>query len=183
MSNERHEKLAGLVCSQIDEVVQAEENALKALDQGIFFMPELALSYLVGKGVAAAIKHDPSFSGVTWAREMCMQGSGPCDFVLVEPQGSVICIAEFKMRQNDDEYFADVQKLATFDKSSVRVFCALVDAWSGQRECDPRIERLTNRCGKAGIPLDRIGEWRVFETIQDRYAGAISCVVATWRVG
>jgi hypothetical protein len=168
-----------ILAEQILATVLKEEEALRQMGEGVYFMPELALSYLVGKNTALALKQKPEFDSVVWQREVSVGGSGPCDLVFTRA-GQPFCIVEFKMVNTDDAYKSDIQKLASLRDVPVRLFCALVDAFTTKGINDERIIRLEAWAKTAGIALNRTGDWRVFETNQHRYTRPVSCVTAMW---
>ncbi len=175
------EALAGIVAAEIEAAVSNEENALKELDLGIFRMPELALSYLAGRNIARAIRRDSRYEMLTWAREMSLGASGPCDLVLLrgkEPE----CVVEFKMADGSEAYMSDIMKLQQLGPVPIKIFCALVDAFSKKGVKDERIVRLEDETNRAGIPVRRIGSWKPFKTAQTRYASPVSCVIAIWQL-
>jgi hypothetical protein len=168
-----------ILTEQIRATVLKEEEELRQMGEGIYFMPELALSYLVGKNTALALKQKPEFDSVVWQREVSVDGNGPSDLVFTRA-GDPFCIVEFKMVNTDDAYRSDIEKLASLQNIPVRLFCALVDAFTTKGINDERIIRLEAWAKTAGIDLTRIGDWRVFETIQHWYTRPVSCVTAMW---
>jgi len=174
-------RLSDVVVAQIESTVWSEESALSALGKGIFFAPEVGLSYLIGKNIAAFLAEHPTFSPLFWDREMSIDPRSPCDLVL-RSANAINCVVEFKLARGDCDYLSDVKKLAAMREVECRLFCALVDAFVSVGANDPRIVSLENQCRSLGITLHRLGCWQPFQTKQASGNTARCCVTAIWEV-
>ena len=171
--------LADIVATQIISTIETEEASLKQIGKSIFSMPELVLSYLVGKSLVYKLNQQVEFDSVTWEQERSLGASGPCDLVLLKGT-TPICVVEFKMRNTDDGYMSDVTKLALLPSGTLKIFCALFDAFTSVGEKDGRILRLEDRMQQAKLVVNRIGKWNNFTTKHGLSPRA--CVVAVWEI-
>ncbi|MCE9614890.1 MAG: hypothetical protein K8T26_11475 [Lentisphaerae bacterium] len=167
-------------------VAQEEDKELRQLcGEGIFWMPELAFAYAVGKHAIKVLNSgNRNESPYQWRRETQIDGQGPVDLIIMEPSGTEV-VVEFKMRDTESAYVADINKLHALksnNPSRRAAFCVLCDAWDDHWQDDPRLQ-VIQRLSSAGEPSVRpIGDAVPIQTVQNRYAGKIACVVAMWEV-
>ncbi len=164
------------------EVAVREESVLQAAcDKGIFFMPELAYTYVCGREAMTQAQKIFGDEVPEWNRELDLGNGGPSDLVFEFQNGKHIVI-EFKMRDKIDAYIADLEKLSRLDANkNIRVFCVLLDMFTRDLPDDGRLQALQDAALMLGEKLTPLmSEFKTFETKQDRYQQPISCVVAVW---
>jgi hypothetical protein len=160
-------------------VARSEDQDLLTLcDQGIFFMPELAYAFAVGRQVMACkTELFPAASSVTWQREIVLNATGPTDLVLtLEPVGKVLI--EFKVSGKAPSYVSDVDKLLRTGGDDLRIFCALID-YIGDPDERPSI-LARERPSEVALIVEPIPG---FPTRHGGYAHPTTCLVASWLVG
>lgn len=122
----------------IAAVAEREDRDLFPFKKGIFFLPEHAFSYLVGKEI---VRHSMEIFGCevkSWKTECNDPGSGRSDLVLeFESRNSIVF--EFKSRYlpyTKRGYIKDIQNLSDIDSSKyTRYFCALLDCIDDSMVC------------------------------------------------
>ncbi|WP_298441860.1 hypothetical protein [uncultured Ferrimonas sp.] len=169
------EKLGQLI---YDLAKQEERDLAPLAPEGIFYMPELAFAYQCGK----AVMRDPAAifgtDKVTWHRERDLGNGGPTDLLFELDDGRQLAI-EFKLRSTSRAYQADVNKLAQIDDGNcTKLFCALVDVFSKDLPDDGRQRHIE----AMSTPQVTVVFKHEFATRQQRYASAVSCVVALWQI-
>jgi hypothetical protein len=166
-------------------VAHEEEKWLfNKLEEGIFFMPELAFAYACGKAVMGKKTEIFGQTKVKWIREQRIGESGPSDLIFDLPDDDVKIVVEFKMRSRSDRYLADIKKLTNLKSSkNVLIFCALVDRLTADNKPDPRIVNLVQLAGSESITLRPLIEpFPEFPTKQHWCVGDTNCVVGVWHV-
>jgi len=118
----------------IKRVIIQEEITLKNLcNKGIFFMPEIALAYAIGKEIY--INRELVFGNneVEWLREVTFQDAGgPSDLVFRLPtfdKNYLYWNIEFKIAGTKDSYINDIKKLKRLPIDHEGLFCAITDSW------------------------------------------------------
>lgn len=166
--------------------IDVDKILYKIANEGIFFMPELAFAYAVGKAVME--KKTDIFCGrkITWCREESLGNGGPTDLIFKYEEGEKGCIAiEFKLRDTDESYGKDLDKLSNLDSNvpTTRIFCALIDVYEDfeRRKKDARLILMENYDKAHLVPLTK--QRIEFKTTQSRHGSDISCVVGVWVVG
>ncbi len=168
------------VYKRICDLARKEDEKLRKVRKGIFYMPELAFAYSVGKDLYDASRQIFGKSAVDWQREIVIGHGGPSDLVIRFTSGKDLVI-EFKMRETWGKYIADIEKLESLDGSEYdRMFVALVDASLSRAAEDVRIVSIQRRFSR----LKRLGngEFQSFHTLQDGYLNReVLCVIAAWH--
>ncbi|MGD8781486.1 MAG: hypothetical protein PVH88_21285 [Ignavibacteria bacterium] len=156
--------------------------------KGIFFIPELAVTYLVGRAI---VKNSYQIFGEevkNWIAEHRIQDDvGPNDLILTL-ESNVKVVFEFKTRPKDIyRYLKDIEKLSKInDDNVIKIFCGLMEYVSGTEYNDDFIKMFED---KAKVPLHRIVEDNKFfdyfttkdHAIQN-YDKQMCCVVGLWKV-
>lgn len=165
---------------EIISFAESEDEILRRhFKKGIFFMPELAFVYGVGKTIALNSKKVFPGQEVEWKREIKVGEGGPCDLVLDVLNVGRIMI-EFKMSDRAESYIDDVKKLKNRSEvRATRLFCALSDVFTKKLPADPRIQLMELEYSST---IRRIGELHQFPTLGDKYTGPIHCVIGLWLV-
>ena len=148
------------------------------LNKGIFFMPEIAFVYGVGKAIMSKYKEIFLDHKVEWLREIRLEKGGPCDLIFdVENAGKIVI--EFKVRSTLEAYSQDVQKLKyLIGDNATRLFCALSNVFEKDLPADLRIKRLEDEYSSS---IQRVGDLYNFPT-WDVYAHPIYCVIGFWKI-
>ena len=115
------------------ETIINEEFELKNIaSKGIFYMPEIAFAYQVGKNIMKA--PTAIAEGWIWDRETTLQGyDGIADIVISLPNNHKI-IVEFKMVDKIGKYEADIWRLRDTAGDYTKTFCVLIDTFSSNQE-------------------------------------------------
>ncbi len=178
------EKISTNIYSQIEKIVIAEEQILKPLNKGIFFMPELALSYKVGLSLIQNQKEIIGNDGWDAEREMKLHAAGPTDLILKNESSDKDIIFEFKVRgkyKGPNSYFADIEKLHKHPSDKyIKYFCALVDAFENANQNDGRIIEVNKKY--KDLIAWKPDQFHYFKTIEHLYEKQIVCVVALWQI-
>ena len=163
----------------VDAVARREDGDLHALTRGgVFDVPEVAFSYLVGKELVGRHRDSGSVD-VEWAQERVLGNGGPTDLVF-RAGGERPLAVEFKVSGTWPSYVRDVEKLEGLASSAYeRVFCALIDAFARDGTDDERVMRFEEACRGR---IERVGEIATFPTAYARYASGVVCAVGVWRV-
>lgn len=174
--------LQKLLFKSIKDAILKEEEDLKNIDKGIFFAPELALAYLIGKSIFENRENifNTSPDKVLWKREVNLKNGGPSDiiFEVLDNSGSVTYyVIEVKLRDTVHAYQRDINKLKALDGNHRKFFCALIDTFD--KENDPRIKTLEEENSES---VSRVDDFMIFKTNQDWYVKDIYCVVGFWEV-
>jgi hypothetical protein len=118
----------------IKRVIKQEEAELKALcGKGIFFMPEIALAYAIGKEIYINRELVFGNNDVEWLREVTFdKAGGPSDLVFKLPTYDdkyLFWNIEFKVADTKDSYLNDINKLKRLPDDHEGLFCAITDSW------------------------------------------------------
>lgn len=96
------------------------EFAIKENDQlmslygfGIFYMPELAFVYEIGKQMAERRVELFGSEKYQWVRECNYGNGGPTDLSFISTNEKVLYLFEFKLDDKIQKYHNDIKKLAT----------------------------------------------------------------------
>ncbi len=164
-------------------VARRESATLCNLDKGVFFVPERAFVYLVGKEVLVDAAEVFGTDSLRWRTEAKVGQLGPVDLV-IDVEGHSTIALEFKMRGDANNITADLDKLATLDALSYRkYFCALIDAWADGSDADSRLKAVRGWRGAGGLQAIPVTEnFDSFETKDEQFATPIRCVVGLWEV-
>ena len=184
--------LNDIKCKIID-VALREEKILKGLGKGIFFMPELAFSYTVGKEIALNGKRIFGTENFLWKKEETLKESdstltGIYDliFELGEKDNKKKIVIEFKMPDKDYNYEKDIEKLQRLHKNNyAKIFCALEDIFDKNKSEGTRMDRINNN---RSFDMKRIGDKAFsFQTYYDKfhycdYKQKTFCFIEVWQV-
>lgn len=159
--------------------VSLEEDKLLAdiADKGIFFVPEIALVYLIGRKVSENCLQ--MNTKLEWNKEEKLSDDyGFADLVF---RGSDIgtVVIEFKKSATIDAYIDDVRKLQKLDSKYVKIFCILADVFQMELENDPRINRLEEIFINE---IHRIEDFFCFQTGYSNYHKTVNCLIGVWEV-
>lgn len=157
-------------------VVLAEIRDLEDLRKDIRFCPEIAYAYLCGKALAQS----DIFTGqkIDWRREERLVGnSGPTDLIFRINGVSRIAV-EFKMVSTRPKYASDIEKLKALSPDcEIKLFCAIIDAWSKDGSTDRRICTVDARDDCEKIVLEAIGN-----EIDVSGQSAIQPYIGIWKI-
>ena len=167
----------------IQDVIENEYKALAKLnlDKGIFFLPELGLTYLIGK---ALVKNAVDVFGCevkNWDPEWGMGSGKPFDLVITLTNDKVY-LFEFKIRQKSKSYIKDINKLRAIDLEMEKYFCAFIDC---PLENYPNPLRVKEVEASVGEFIERVCDddfFPGFDTIDHYYKNKLECVFAMWKV-
>lgn len=170
------------IYKEIVSVAVSEDGILKKIcGKGIFFMPELALIFQVGKSIFT--NYDKIFQekGWEWEREYKVEPEGPSDLILNNLNSKRKIIIEFKIKNTYHSYIKDVEKLSRINgDNNTKLFCALMDVFSNDMfndkrfiEFEKRTENLVERIPK---------EFDFFTTLYSNYKHHVACLVGMWKV-
>lgn len=164
---------------EIYSVAKLENSFLEPLDQGIFFVPELAFAYLCGRSIINNKEIIFGSIDVNWKREENIGSGGPTDIILELSNGKCIAI-EFKLRDKASAYIKDLAKLSRLPSENyVRLFCVLIDTFTESLPCDGRLSQIESF---AGAKIEPIFKPEPFPTKQNWYVKDVSCVMGLWEI-
>jgi hypothetical protein len=167
------------ILSTIINVVDQEEATLRLADKGIFFIPELALAYIVGKEIYFNRKSVLLDENYKWIRE---QKLGPGIVDLMFDNGNDKIVIEFKILNKEGEFERDIIKLKKMPDNCLKLFCALEDVFERGKDevTNRRIFRIKKRYEES---LIKIGKDYSFPTsLKVMYKQDVVCFVELWRV-
>ncbi|TAJ10586.1 MAG: hypothetical protein EPO61_01895 [Nitrospirae bacterium] len=164
------------------DVALRENIALLNVGEGIFFLPERAFVYNVGKAIAVNATSLFGSDRVRWLPETKVGSGGPSDLVY-EVEGQKGLVIEFKRRGNIDRNLQDLTKLADLDGNKYhRFFCVLVDAWPEKLHEDPRITNIES-CLSPPKKVARVkSQFDFFSTLDRDFVNQVCCVVCLWEI-
>jgi len=168
------------IYKQIVLVALREEAILKELNKGIFFMPELAFTYEVGKAII--LNQEKIFGNKDWEfnREIKINSNGPTDLIITNKKTEEKVLFEFKIRRTIDDYLRDIKKLKSYStEKCIKYFCALIDAYYDKNIKDERIEKLNKLVGKDISWTPNSFE---FFTTPNIYEKQNVCIVSFWQI-
>ena len=124
-----------LVRNKIIDVTLKEDEILQRIGKGIFYMPELAFAYTVGKEIYLNRKRIFDNQEVEWLRESKIKRQGEhaneiFDLIFEIGKNTIdnTIVIEFKMPDKKDKYKMDIEKLHRIQNLPVnytKIFCAL----------------------------------------------------------
>ena len=176
-----------IICANIRatiiNIALREEAILRQAGKGIFFMPELAFAYDVGKEIyltRKAVLLDESYE---WKREeKVAEGYGIADLIFENGKREDRIVFEFKVLSKDYKYKADILKLKELPKENLKLFCSLEEVFtkSINDESNRRIKRIAADYKDS---ISKVGEDFYFSTdLKPRYQQDVVCFVELWRV-
>ncbi len=167
-----------LLRDAIVDVAKREDDELldMGVESGIFFMPELAFAYQVGKSLVQ------SGEEIKWNREQSLAPGGITDLILDVPGDDRRIAIEFKVCSDQDGFSNDFTKLRALNPDRYRCFfCALIDVFKQDASGDGRVTLLSNECDQQH--LRQIGELVFLPSRQvGRYVTPVHCLVGLWEV-
>lgn len=171
-----HSEIIGNIGQHIYEMAFQENQQLSKLGKGIFFMPELALAYLIGKDIA---EHQNDIFGSTsfnWQREI--KGAGGLTDIILEYDNSKKVYIELKMSNTYHSYEKDIIKLSQIKEAKcIKLFCALIDVFKSVGPNDERIKNMDSL-----VSIKKVLQSEPFDTKYDRYSQDMQCIVGIWQV-
>ncbi|MBW8051727.1 MAG: hypothetical protein FVQ77_15585 [Cytophagales bacterium] len=180
------EQILNNIKNKIIDIALREDEILKGLGKGIFYMPELAFVYTVGKEISlngAKIFNGREFE---WIREskVSIPGRSTTEifdliFEVGKKEKNEIIVIEFKMRDKDYKYKSDIEKLHKLPSDYFKVFCALEDVFEKDQNNGSRMTRIVSN---SEIKMKRIGELFTFPTWSEHYKNKMLCFVEIWQV-
>lgn len=168
----------------IQSVIENEDSELRKLNlnKGIFFLPELGLTYLIGKEL---VKNAVDVFGCeikSWDPEWGMGSGKPFDLVITL-ENRKIYLFEFKTRQKSASYINDIRKLKNIDQDNVeKYFCAFIDCPNKNLPEPIRVKDVERDCGEFIVRITNEKYFESFETIDHYKLKPINCVFAMWKV-
>ena len=157
-------------------------------NKGIFFLPELAITYLVGKSIMVNSKKIFGYKVIDWVPETRVEkGLGRSDLIL-ELENGLKLIFEFKVRCDTKKYIADINKLLNVKSAKyLKFFCALMDCYAGEelinnktvniieKEFDGRISRV--------VEENKYFDYFTTKDHAIQYSKKqMSCVIGLWEI-
>jgi len=164
--------------STIINVALREDAILKIAGKGIFFMPELAFAYEVGKQIYLTRKSVLLDEGFEWKREEKV-GDGIADLIFVHNNKVDRIVIEFKVMSKDHQYKKDIVKLKGLPESNLKLFCALEDIFV--KNIHEKESRRIFRISKDFKELESVNDPFTFSTASN-YQQPVVCSVELWRV-
>ena len=169
------EELANIIF----KVVDSENSVLSDIaNEGIFFMPELALAYECGKQITMNSEKIFGKNLPVWIREKNLGNGGPTDLLFELRSGHSIAI-EFKLRGTSNAYIKDIVKLSKLNSDTLKLFCSLVDVFDSKLPDDGRQQVIEQLNEHQVRPILK----KHFSTKQNWYSSDVSCVVCIWSIG
>lgn len=173
----------------ITSTIRKEDLELYQLhNKGIFFLPELAVTYLVGKAILFNSERIFGCKVKEWISENRVRPDlGPTDLVL-KLENNTTVIFEFKTRRHTKNFINDINKLAGIESSNyVKFFCALIDCYAGEEFNGNKTIEVIEK--EVGTKITRVVEQNKFFdyfTTKDhavQYSHKqMSCVIGLWQV-
>lgn len=180
----------------ITHTIRKEDSELNLLhDKGIFFLPELAITYLVGKELVKNAEKVFNCSVENWWPETRVAPDfGPVDLV-IKLRNNLKFLFEFKVRSNIKTYGDDIEKLLKIksrlgsesDKYHM-YFCGLMDCFAGdeinQNKVIAGIEnRFTNQIKRVAEQNHFFDYFTTKDHAVQYMNKTMSCVIGLWSVG
>ena len=166
----------------IFETIAREDRELnEAFGEGIFFAPELYISFVVGK---ALMKHQVPIFGAKcqWKRELNLGNGGPSDIIIetvFKESVLELHVLELKVRNTLGSYVDDInklKKLTNLDIPTHAYFLSLTDTWYKNGESDVRIQKIKEIDQVELLGMDS------FPSNNDRYKRDVHCTVALYKI-
>ena len=156
------------------KVAIQENKCLKnEFGKGIFFMPELAFSYLCGKSIMTSDSVTGNLQ-YNWVREKEFKNYGFADLVLEPTNGGPEAVIEFKMDSTYHNYVADANKLRLLKGNYIKFFCGL--KWVYADQVDEFMEILRREL------RSELVDYKDFETIVHGNKRGDRCLLSLWEI-
>lgn len=164
----------------IVDIARREDLILRRVGKGIFQIPELAFSYMVGRELATNAEYIFGTNKVYWKPENTISNtSGRTDLVF-DVEGRSSLAVEFKLGGHPDTYIKDIEKLRKIPTGYEKVFCALIDTWPEQILNDNRVKTVESQKGVQRLCTDQFFDF--FATLSEKYKGQLCCIVGVWHI-
>jgi len=166
--------------SVIFRTAEHEDRELNVIcDKGLFFMPELAFAYIVGKEIAKNREQIFGEAGYEWSRENTLEEYGLATVIFESKDAAKSSILiQFKMRDTYLSYINDIKDLRKQEVGKYRkLFCAVVEVFEQQH--DAYFRSLKEAFGSEAT---LIGTTRPFYTWSDKYKQQIVYIIGLWDV-
>jgi hypothetical protein len=135
-------------------------------EKGIFFAPELYISFCIGKDITKSC-YNIFDTSVEWLRETNFGNGGPTDIIFKTADTYVLI--ELKLRDTIEAYKADIEKLRRLNIASEKFFCVLLDSFTPSN--DDRLNKLEKEYSNNLILIGH----HVFPTWNNWYKKQIFC--------
>ncbi len=165
------------------DVIKREDEEMNNLhNKGIFFLPELAITYLIGKELVRKSVEIFKSNIVNWYPEYSLGRGRPFDLVLILENDKKY-VFEFKTRQTSESYIEDINKLHKLDSSEhEKYFCAFVDCFEKISPNDERITTVENSCGTIIERVSEDNSFKIFKTKDHARVNQVVCVLGLWKI-
>jgi len=161
--------------NSIKETVLNIDKDLKLTNNtGIYFAPELYISFCIGKDILKKQQDIFNVPNVEWLREINLGNGGPTDVIF--KVGDKYSIIELKIRDNVHSYKADVEKLKRLKLNAEKFFCVLVDSFTNTN--DNRLRELENCFGNT---ISNVGYF-AFPTWNNLYKKQFFCILNLYLI-
>ena len=148
-------------------VLKIEKELKQTNNTGIYFAPELYITFCIGKDIKQNQQSVFNTTNVEWSREINLGNGGPTD--LIFKIGSKYTVIELKIRDNIHSYKRDIEKLKRLNLNAEKFFCVLLDSFTPTN--DGRLNELEKEYPNTIL---RVGH-HPFQTLDDRYRKQIFC--------
>ena len=162
--------------STILDVAQKENKILmEQYGKGIFFMPELAFTYLCGKSIMNNQTAIFGKADYRWIREKEYKNFRIADLVFkAVDDSSPEVVIEFKMDDTSHKYLRDIEKLRSLEGNFKKYFCSLKWAFAGQ---------VKDFLSKLKKEFDsKLIDHEIIDTTVGSSKGEDQCLLTLWEV-
>lgn len=157
------EELNNLLFNSIKETVVNIDKELKEINEtGIFFAPELYISFCIGKEIMQNRLTIFNSTNVKWERESNLGNGGPSDIIFKIDHNCTIVI-ELKIRDKINSYKRDIEKLKRCEYHGYKFFCVLADSFKPTK--DNRLIELENFYQRSILKIDHhaFSTWSIYK--------------------
>ena|SRR5690606_10717431 len=166
----------------IINTIKRENEELGSLhNKGVFFLPELTISYLVGKDLVKNAIEIFNSKIKNWYPEYTVGSRGPSD-LYIELENNNKYVFEFKTRQTSESYISDIKKLIELDSSFEKYFCAFIDCFENIAPNDKRILNTENIIGESITRVSIDNSFNYFVTKDHARVKNVVCIVGLWKI-
>ena len=157
-----------------DTVFSIDKDLNQTNNTGIYFAPELYISFCIGKDILKRQEEIFNTTNVEWLREINLGNGGPTDIIFkVDNKYSII---ELKIRDNIHSYKSDVDKLKRLKLNANKFFCVLVDTFTDTT--DKRLINLENDYGNNIVKVGGVS----FQTWNNLYKKNVFCILNLYSI-
>lgn len=150
-----------------DTVLKIETELKQTNNTGVYFAPELYITFCIGKDILQNQQSVFNTTNVEWLREINLGNGGPTDIIF--KIGDKYTIIELKIRDNIHSYKTDIEKLKRLKLNAQKFFCVLLDSFTVAN--DSRLIELENQYSDT---ISKIGHF-AFPTWNNFYKKQIFC--------